>query len=223
MYFSLETCGGTGSIAFGRWKYADGRSEDEIVAFAEATIPNKAYTALLAPTLQALLDEQSKTMQDISGIVVVSGPGSFTGVRIGMSTAKALAEALAVPIVAISRLALLAATAGCEAAVLDAGRGEFYFRRGEEEQLLQPAAIRGLTGDLDPSAIAICEEALLKSFPDARLVAPPDATDALRYAVPRLMKQQYDDVVTLDGNYVRRSDNLFAKHTDVPAAEGVGA
>lgn len=50
--------------------------------------------------LQSLLERQDKTFQDISGVVVYKGPGSFTGLRIGISVANALAYSFAVPIVA---------------------------------------------------------------------------------------------------------------------------
>lgn len=223
MYFSLDTCGGTGSIAFGRWKYADGRGDDELCVFAETAIAGKAYAALLIPALQSLLDEQSRTMEDISGIVVVNGPGSFTGVRIGVSSAKALAEVLEVPIVAVSRLALLMAKTGCPAAATDAGRGEFYFRIGEDESLLTPAAIRERIRDLGPTSLAICEENAAKAFPEATLIEPPHAADALLLAAERLMNGKYDNVATLDSNYVRRTDaELFAKPSEQPATEGVG-
>ena len=50
-------------------------------------------------TLKTVLDEQSSTLQDIEGIVVFKGPGSFTGLRIGLTVANTLAYALNVPIV----------------------------------------------------------------------------------------------------------------------------
>ena len=52
--------------------------------------------------LQALLSKQGKMLQDISGIVCYKGPGSFTGLRIGLSVANALAYSLSAPIIAVS-------------------------------------------------------------------------------------------------------------------------
>jgi tRNA threonylcarbamoyladenosine biosynthesis protein TsaB len=129
-------------------------------------------------------------------------------VRVGLSAAKGFAEALNIPLLAVSRLAVLAAKAEADAAVLDAGRGEFYFRAQEEEALFTPAEIRErLSGTL-----AVCEEIVQRAFPEAVFVEPPSAADALAYAVPRLVAKDFDDVATLDGNYVRRSDaELFLK------------
>ncbi len=80
---------------------------------------------------------------ELRGVVVVHGPGSFTGIRIGVSAAKGLAEGLGIPVIALSRLELLARQSpeGSAVAVLDAGRGEFYagfYREGicETEALI---------------------------------------------------------------------------------------
>ena len=112
--------------------------------------------------------------------------------------------------VAVSRLAVLAGKAGTNAAALDAGRGEFYFRLDKAEALLTPEEIRTrLEGPL-----AVCEESALQAFPDAILVQPPTAADALRFALPRLAANDFDDVAAVDGNYVRRSDaELFRQQT----------
>jgi tRNA threonylcarbamoyladenosine biosynthesis protein TsaB len=164
------------------------------------------------PKIRALLASRSATARDLKAIIVVNGPGSFTGVRIGVSAAKGLAEALHLPIVALSRLALLARKAETQAAALDAGRGEFYF--GEyanaeaSENLLTPEQMRHYSD----GPIAVCEASVAQHWPQARLVPAPDAADALSAAVPRLRAGDYEDVASLDGNYVRRSDSqLFAR------------
>ncbi|MBV8438222.1 MAG: tRNA (adenosine(37)-N6)-threonylcarbamoyltransferase complex dimerization subunit type 1 TsaB [Silvibacterium sp.] len=202
MLLGIDTCGGVGSIVLARW------SGGPIELIAEAEIAGKTYSAQLIPRIQELLDVQQCGPQDLEAIVVVHGPGSFTGVRVGLSAAKGLAEVLSIPLVAVSRLAVLAATAGTDAAALDAGRGEFYFRFEVEEALLTPEEIRArISGTL-----AVCEENASQAFPNALLIQPPTAADALRYAVPRLSAKDFDDVATIDGNYVRRSDaELFAQ------------
>lgn len=201
MLLGIDTCGGAGSIALARW--SGGRMD--VVAGAE--LAGKTYSALLVPKIQELLEAQQCGPKDLEAVVVVHGPGSFTGVRVGLSAAKGLAEALGIPLIAVSRLAVLAANARTDLAALDAGRGEFYFRNHTEEALLMPDEIRGrLTG-----AMAVCEESAARVFPEAVVVGSPTAADALRYATPRLAAKDFDDVATVDGNYVRRSDaELFA-------------
>jgi tRNA threonylcarbamoyladenosine biosynthesis protein TsaB len=202
MLLGIDTCGGAGSIALARW------SGDRIELVAGAELAGKTYSAQLIPKIQELLDAQQCGIQDLEAIVVVHGPGSFTGVRVGLSAAKGLAEALSIPLLAVSRLAVLAATAGTDAAALDASRGEFYVRIGTEEALLTPDEIRArISGTL-----TVCEENASQAFPNAVLIQPPAAADALRYAVPGLTAKDFDDVATIDGNYVRRSDaELFAQ------------
>jgi len=202
MLLGIDTCGGMGTVALARW------SDETISLIGQKEIAGKTYSAELVPKMQELLAEQRVELQDLEAVVVVRGPGSFTGVRIGLSSAKALAEALNIPLLAVSRLAVLTHKAGTDAAVLDAGRGEFYFGAISGEALLLPGEVRErLLGRL-----AICEESAARVFPEAILADPPSAADALLFAIPRLRGNDFDDVATIDGNYLRRSDaELFAK------------
>lgn len=202
MLLGIDTCGGSGSIALARWH------ESVLEFVSEAELAGKTYSALLVPKIQELIEAQKCGPQDLEIVVVVHGPGSFTGIRVGVSTAKGLVEALNIPLLAVSRLAVLANKAGTEAAALDAGRGEFYIRFQQDEALLKPEEIRARVS----GTLAVCEEGASKLLPDAILVRPPTAADALRYALPRLKAKDFDDVATIDGNYVRRSDaELFAQ------------
>ena len=60
---------------------------------------NRALSTTLHRQIDKLLQEQNKTLQDLQGIVCFKGPGSFTGLRIGLTVADTLAYALHVPIV----------------------------------------------------------------------------------------------------------------------------
>jgi tRNA threonylcarbamoyladenosine biosynthesis protein TsaB len=212
MLLAIDTCGATGSIALGRW------NDDQAVSvIAEATLANKTYAAEFVPKLKELLAEHGRSLAEIAAIVVVHGPGSFTGVRIGVSSAKGLAEALAIPIVAVSRLAVLAHKAGSDTAAIDAGRGQFYFGAQPQELLLTPDESRLVS----VGTLAVCEETAARSFPEAIFIDPPSAADALMYAVPRLLAKDFDDAAVIDGNYVRRSDaELFARPATQAAPVG---
>lgn len=72
----------------------------------------------LLVTLQRLLADEGVTLEDLTGIVVGTGPGAFTGLRVGLATAKAIAHARALPIVGVSTAEALLASAGSEDNVL---------------------------------------------------------------------------------------------------------
>ena len=102
------------------------------------------FSAQLVPQIAALLAKHGFSKTDIGGFAVVSGPGSFTGVRVGLAAIKALAEVLEKPIAAVSLLEAIAVSGdspGKVTAVLDAGRGEVYVGeyevRGGEARLLR--------------------------------------------------------------------------------------
>ncbi len=92
-----------------------------------------------------MLESQHATLRDIEAIVVVNGPGSFTGIRVGLSTAKGLAEGAGIPLIAVSRLALLAGASGLPhvLAAVDAGRGEYYVGEYQNGQNLGEVLLSG--------------------------------------------------------------------------------
>jgi len=206
MILSLDTCGPLGSVALAR---LDDNAGLEIAN--EIELPGKTYSARLVPAIRDLLARHNVAVSGLAAIVVTSGPGSFTGIRIGLSTAKGLAEAHSIPLLAVSRLAVLAAQADKPAAALDASRHEFYLREEGGESLVDREAFRARAAALAGN-LAVCEASVHGAAPAAILVDPPTAADALRLALPRLRAQDFDDPLTLDGNYLRRSDaEIFSK------------
>jgi tRNA threonylcarbamoyladenosine biosynthesis protein TsaB len=205
MILGIDTCGPSGTVALARL------DDGEISVLAQTEMTGKTYAAQLVPAVRAMLTEQRAEPAALQAIVVVNGPGSFTGIRIGVSSAKGFAEALEIPVLAVSRLAVLAWKAGAQQAALDAGRREFYFRQEDQEALLAAADVP------NSGSLAVCEASAQQAFPKAVLVDPPTASDALNFAAPRILARDFDDVVTLDGNYLRRSDaEIFAKVAPKP-------
>lgn len=210
-FLLIDTCGSEGSVAL-----ADTELASAIVA-TEA-LPGRTASERLVAAVRRLMDGSGWKLRDLAAIVVVHGPGSFTGVRVGLSAAKGLSEAGAVPLIAVSRLALLAASAGDGVvhAVLDAGRGEFYYgeylgRECLRESLLTVEEVRAVAAD---GTVVVCEakvaEALAGLHP--RVVAEPCAEDALPFAMERGAAGDFDDAALLDANYLRRTDaEIFAK------------
>src|SRR5207237_1266537 len=88
--------------------------------------------------IDELLQKNAVSKEQIDGFAAASGPGSFTGLRVGLAAIKALAEILQKPIAAISMLEACAAQAEAEgnvAALLDAGRNEVFvgeYRAGKK-------------------------------------------------------------------------------------------
>ena len=114
------------------------------------------HAAQLLPLARRALEAVGATFADVRRIGVGVGPGTFTGLRIGVATARALAQATGAEVAGISTLEALAVEAGDDRAVLavlDARRGEAYaaaFRDGE--RLLAPVAVapEGLAALADP-------------------------------------------------------------------------
>jgi tRNA threonylcarbamoyladenosine biosynthesis protein TsaB len=184
-----------------------------------------------------MLRDAALDLRSLRAIVVVNGPGSFTGIRVGLSTAKGLAHAAGVPgipIFAISRLAVLeglmedslienslAETRGDSLALLDAGRNEFYARRAEREWLasFDEVAAAAAAG----ASLVVAEAKVAASIAERLaplrpvLVGSLDACAAVRAALARLRSGDSDDLAALDATYLRRSDaELFAR--PIPAA-----
>ncbi len=193
----IDTCGGTGTLAVARLVAG------ELQLAAAAELPGRSTAAMLVPELGRMLEEAGIALAEVHALVAVDGPGSFTGIRIGLATAKALAEVLGVPLFAISRLEVLSRTHGEAEVVLDAGRGEFYHRNGVAVESLRSVA--ELDAQLGPDVV-ICEEKVSAVWPGVRLVEPPSAFDAIRAALPFVLAGVGADVAALDGRYLRRSD-----------------
>ncbi len=209
----IDTCGETGSIAL-----ADLLPEPTVLA--TATLSGRTASERLLPTIRDL----AAPLETLDAVVVVHGPGSFTGVRVGLSAAKGLCEALHLPLIAISRLAVLAHPAGLSAtatriqAVLDAGRGEFYSGVYVDGVCLREALLTHgellAAAQTQPQDTVVCEPAVAASLAilAPRLVDPPTAASALPLAVRRIQDEAFDDIATLDANYLRRTDaEIFAK------------
>ncbi|MGB6728690.1 MAG: tRNA (adenosine(37)-N6)-threonylcarbamoyltransferase complex dimerization subunit type 1 TsaB, partial [Terracidiphilus sp.] len=106
LLLAVDTCGPSGSVALGRLAGRD------LEILGETELEGRSYSATLVTAVADLLDAAGASVSDLGGIVAVNGPGSFTGVRVGLSAVKGLAEADRIPVVAVSRLKVLARKSG---------------------------------------------------------------------------------------------------------------
>jgi tRNA threonylcarbamoyladenosine biosynthesis protein TsaB len=206
MLLAIDSCGAVGGVAVG--ELSGGRT-------CSREMVGRSFSESLLSTVDEVLREAEVALGELKAVVVVRGPGSFTGIRIGVSAAKGLAEGLGIPLIALSRLELVARKSLGESAVavLDAGRGEFFvgfYREGvcETEALLTRDALsQALAGSGLP--VVACEQAVFSALVDLSptLVHTPTAVEALAVGRERFLAASFDDVVTLEANYLRRSES----------------
>ena len=113
--------------------------DGERVVAASTTVDARRHGELLAPAITALLDEAWVPRQDVTAIAVGVGPGPFTGLRVGLVTARTLAAVLEIPVYGVCTLDVLAAEAVDTATVdgpflvaTDARRKEVYWASYDE-------------------------------------------------------------------------------------------
>jgi tRNA threonylcarbamoyladenosine biosynthesis protein TsaB len=124
LILAVDTSGKQGSIAL-----AHGSKSGSCDVIEVAPLAGGTFSAQLVPQVAALLSKHGFKKQDIDAFAVASGPGSFTGLRVGLVAIKGLAEILEKPIATVSVLETVATASASERkvlAVLDAGRGEIY-------------------------------------------------------------------------------------------------
>jgi tRNA threonylcarbamoyladenosine biosynthesis protein TsaB len=217
LLLSTDTSGKYGSIALAKCGPVESCEVLEVVPLEGGT-----FSAQMVPQIAALLNKHKFNKQEIDAFAVASGPGSFTGLRVGLAAIKALAEVMVKPIVTVSLLEALAASFHDPAtrvmAALDAGRNEVYV--GEYGGSVKPFE-RLLTRD---ELLALAREHKVvtpdKSVADfvrsANLevveVERPDSGAVARLGWKKLQAGETVSPEALEANYIRRSDaEIFAK------------
>lgn len=221
---AIDTCDSRGSVAVVR---------EGVVPSLIAHEAGLEYSAWLLPAATKVLNLSRLGMGDIEGYAVAAGPGSFTGVRIGLTTVKAWAEVYGKPAVAVSRLEAIAtqaaASASFIAAFADAQRAQVFgavYRRaaddlvriGEEmviapEKFVESAAELAGGGKIawvSPDVGLLAAQPAWKSRASAgeslEEVSAILAGIIGQIGLKRLREGKATDALQLDANYVRRSD-----------------
>jgi tRNA threonylcarbamoyladenosine biosynthesis protein TsaB len=233
LILAIDTSGQSGGITLAE---ADAAS---FHAIESAAIAGGTFSAQLIPALAALLKKHEYGVKDLGGFAAASGPGSFTGLRVGLSAIKGLAETLGKPIATVSVLEALASLAdrnGTIAAAIDAGRKEVFLGLYEkqpansalqpaknsghallmhrEELLTQQSFLTALQAE-NPACVITSDAAiaeLASSSHSPLLVTPPGSEVIARIGAGKLLAGETVSVEALDANYLRRSDaEIFFK------------
>jgi tRNA threonylcarbamoyladenosine biosynthesis protein TsaB len=187
-----------------------------------------AYGEFLLPAVEFLMHQSSLTYRQLSAVAVGLGPGLFTGMRVGVTTAKTLAQALSVPIVGVPSLDLVAFDARYTpkviCPVLDAKRGEVFFAfyrqvpggvtRLSEYQVGPPERLAAEFDAQNADVLAIGTGALLHRhvLEEAEQVeigtmthAFPSSAALIDLALPRLIREDFDRLFDIEPMYMRRT------------------
>ncbi len=218
LILAIDTSGRQGSIALvraGEKATHPGEFETiEVVPLSGGT-----FSAQLVPQIATLLSSHGFTKSDIGAFAVASGPGSFTGLRIGLAAVKALAEVLKKPILPVSLLELCVFISGARGkvmAALDAGRSDVYAGEYEipnpggevpREYLLTRSEFfsraRGWTVVTPDSVLA---EAAVAEGLRVSVLAPISAAAVAAMGWVGLQAGKTVTPEQLEANYIRRTD-----------------
>jgi tRNA threonylcarbamoyladenosine biosynthesis protein TsaB len=211
---AIDTSGKNGSVALAN--VSAGQPEVEILEIVP--LAGGTFSAQLVPQIAALLAKHGYGKSDLDAFAVVSGPGSFTGLRVGLAAIKALAEVLHKPIATVSLLEALACSIphrNCILAALDAGRGEVYVgdyelapqpRMRSERLLTRNEFLEASSGSQvvtpDPALAEIARAAAV----EVEQIAYPRTDVIARVGWAHLLRGETVSPEALDANYIRRSD-----------------
>jgi tRNA threonylcarbamoyladenosine biosynthesis protein TsaB len=213
LILGVDTSGKDGSLGLVQFE-AEASRTLAIVPLAAGT-----FSAQLVPQIAALLQKQGMTKHQIDAFAVVSGPGSFTGLRVGLAAIKALAEILKKPIATVSMLeaaALAGKAEGRVTAVLDAGRGEVYIgtysvHRGKancisEEILSTRTLIERAAGQQVVTTDLKLADTLNQNGLTVTTIQPPRVDAIASAAFRKLRVGETVSPEALDATYIRRSE-----------------
>ncbi len=216
-YLAIDTSTGYAGLAL---------LDDDAVLFELSWLSRQNHTVELLPRLSYLLSQHQLGIKEVGAIIVAMGPGSFNGVRVGVSVAKALAMSLNIPLIGVNSLAVTAypqAVTGLPICpIFNAGRGEiatglYQMKDGEWLELKEPHIttlenlLKGITGETVFCGEFIPQiEGELKSQLGAKAIIPPPSANLRRAAcLAELGKRRFksglsDSPATLEPLYLRR-------------------
>jgi tRNA threonylcarbamoyladenosine biosynthesis protein TsaB len=215
LILAIDTSGKPGSLALARGD----ASHFEVIE--SVVIPGGTFSAQLVPQISSALSRHNLKKEQLEGFAAASGPGSFTGLRVGLAAIKALAEIMQKPIAAVSVLEAVAAAANYEGKIislLDAQRheifvGQYELRGGAPVRLreflcpaAELAAVASSSVEFRGARLVTPDESLLALVPGIQKVSRPGSVEIARLGLHKILAGETVSVEELDANYIRRSD-----------------
>ena len=196
---AVDTTSEFGSIAL----VDDGALLEEVAIHSP-----EGFAHVIFQEIEALLARYHVKITEVDCFAAASGPGSFTGVRVGLTVVKGLAEACGRKVLAVSNLRALAwfGSSALRAVVRDARRGEVYGAVYDASlQIVQDEVVMKLDAWLArlPAGVQILAQDLALDQPHTQ--APRELAGAIGGIAAREFEQAVDPAEA-DANYVRRSD-----------------
>ncbi len=196
---------------------------DENRILGEYTVSNeRAHSQIIMPMLESLLNHCSLTIKDIDVFAVALGPGSFTGLRIGISAMKTLAQSLSKPIIGVSSLEEVASsffgTDKIVCPIFDARRNEVYnalYLNGNKYVSERVVDFDELLIELSQKQVIFAGDAIIKyrdkilSFNNPNWLIAPGSLSMQRasalasVALRRAVDSDFDNLYDLSPIYLR--------------------
>jgi tRNA threonylcarbamoyladenosine biosynthesis protein TsaB len=185
---------------------ATDRATSALVADGEVLGERVSRASTLLEDVDALLRQAGAHARELDALAVGTGPGSFTGTRIGLAAARGLALALDLPAAGVSTLDALAAGAPGAVAVIDAKRREVFVAG---PRVLAPSELA-----LEPNDVLVGDGAIRyrELFERAGAVVPPDADER------HLPKARFHAALARDFGSVELLEPLYVREPDAKAA-----
>lgn len=209
LLLAIDASGRQGGITLARG------NDREFQIVESAAIQGRTFSAELIPQVSELLSRHGLTPWQLEGLVAVTGPGSFTGLRVGLTAIKGLSEVLKLPIADVTSLEVLKAATGSETGVLpllDAGRGEVYVtiqNDGRIEELLLSIIDATQLAKARNLRIIVAEAPLAAKFENTELTEFRGSEIAARLGLKKLLAGNTVDVLALDANYIRKTEDEY--------------
>ena len=229
----IDTATAVASVALvedGKLIAEEVQSNSEKSSTGSVAQPRGNHAEIVLPLIQSMLTKARVAVADLSGIAISIGPGSFTGLRVGLATAKGIAYECGLPLVGVSTLHANAARVpsfdGIICSLLDARKNEVYFalfrRDGQDLKRLTQDAMSSIEGALDQlrnfnrtsasvlfigDGATTYEKILARDFASAQIFAGKGyssmAAQVARLAEERFRAHSTDDLALLAPVYLR--------------------